>query len=66
MPCDGYRGVICLIGASQMGENHEDGADDYGACLHKASIFVRPLFVKSARLLESGKRYELMEDVDFG
>jgi len=28
MACDCYRGVICLIGASKMGENHEDGADD--------------------------------------
>ncbi len=25
---DCYRGVICLIGAGEMGEDHEDGADD--------------------------------------
>ena len=23
---DGYRGVICLIGAREMGKDHEDGA----------------------------------------
>jgi len=25
---DCYRCVICLIGASEMGKGHEDGADD--------------------------------------
>jgi hypothetical protein len=25
---DSYRGVICLIGAGEMGENHEDGGED--------------------------------------
>ena len=25
---DCYRGVICLIGSSEMGEDHEDGPDD--------------------------------------
>jgi hypothetical protein len=30
MACDCYRGVICLIGAGEMGEDHEDRADgDY-------------------------------------
>ena len=47
--CDCYRGVICLTGSGQMGENHEDDADDYGACFHKAFIFLGDFFVKSAR-----------------
>ena len=29
MPCNSYRGVICLIGANEIRENHKDGdADD--------------------------------------
>jgi len=34
-----------------MGENHEDDADDYGACFHKAFIFLAAFFVQSARAL---------------
>ena len=32
MPCDGYRGVICLTGSGEMGENREDDTNgDYRA-----------------------------------
>jgi hypothetical protein len=40
VPCDSYRGVICLIGASQMSQNHQNEADDRGASFHKALILL--------------------------
>ena len=36
---DCYRGVICLIGAGEMGEDHKDGADD-----DYEHVFIRRFF----------------------